>query len=838
MEKRESMIKRTWTGKWVEPEQENAFCEPELDFEQMVAAQKSGVPSEDHLKCARHLHRVVKLENEEGDLPVSAVIYASAHGVYDLYINGRKADERILAPETTNYEKLLWYQQYDISEQVGESDRLCIDALLGDGWWIGRLGMAGSSCNYGNRLGFIMDLELTYPDGSVQVIGSDEQFLSCESFIRYSDLYIGEMQDGRAFDFIDGSKGCPPKESIMDEEYRLLQQESEEIKLPAPTWTPCVVKEYSTEQLAMQITKPVRVVQEISSYVFVSNPKGELVADFGRVLAGVVRIRVNADPGTVITLEHGEVLDAEGNYFSNIKGLYKDQKTRYICAGGEQTFVPHFTYQGFRYVRITGIAKEQIRELTALVYATPFEKLGEFHTDHEMMNGLQKAIENSTISNMISVPTDCPQREKLGWTGDISIFTTTGGFLYDLRNFLRSWLLQVRLDQAEDGEIPIVVPNHPCQEKMQRGLSGGTNSSAAWSDCCIFMPLNLYKIYGDISFLEENYDCMEQWMAYVKRQAKGHLWNGRFHFGDWLIPSLREEPDGIMKGVGATADIVGSCYYSLAAKAMVEICTTLGKADRAEYYQELAGKIDRALVKAYVYEDGRVGVHASEEQGTKNVPEDPQLQGLYVVMLKTDAIKDAELKTKMLQRLVDLIIRSNYTLDCGFASIGFLLDVLYENGFRDAAYKLLFSEKAPSWLYMIKNGATTIWENWRAIREDGTVTDSSFNHYAYGCVGEFMYRHIGGIEAVEPGFTNVRIAPDYDCGIHECSCSRVLPDVGLKQEISAERQRKIVCNWKADQSAGALHGTLHVEIPEGVTARIILPSEESDAAAGSYDYLF
>ena len=184
----------------------------------------------------------------------------------------------------------------------------------------------------------------------------------------------------------------------------------------------------------------------------------------------------------------------------------------------------------------------------------------------------------------------------------------------------------------------------------------------------------------------------------------------------------------------------------------------------------------------------------------------------------------------MLQHLVELIKNSDYTLDCGFASIGFLLDVLYENGYRDVAYKLLFSEKAPSWLYMIKNGATTIWENWRAIREDGTVTDSSFNHYAYGCVGEFLYRHIGGIEAAAPGFSKVRITPDFDCGIMECTCSRILPN--------QRKQGKIVCTWKAEQSDGDVHGTLHVEIPEGVTARIVLPSEESDAAAGSHDYVF
>ena len=824
------MKTRSWTGKWIEPQQTSAWKTPQLDFAQMVEAEHSGVPSEESLRCAQHLHRVFRLENREGELPVRVRVYASAHGVYDLYVNGVKADGRVLAPETTNYHKLIWYQTYDITDKTYESDRLCIDVLLGDGWWIGRLGMSGSSCNYGDRLGFIMDLELTYPDGSVSVIGSDEQFLSCESFIRYSDLYIGEMQDGSAFDFIDGKGGCPPREAIMNDRNELhvadLQADP-----PRPGWTPCTCTGYATNLLAEQPLEPVRVVEEIPCARFVENPKGELIADFGRVLAGGVRITVQAEWGTEVTLEHGEVLDRDGNYRNNIKGLYKDQKTRYLCGGGVQTFVPHFTYQGFRYIRITGITKEQIRELTALVYATPMKKLGEFSTDHDLLNGLQTAIEHSTVSNMISIPTDCPQREKLGWTGDISIFTKTGSFLYDLRSILSVWLMQVRLDQTSEGEIPVVVPNHPSQDELQRGMSAGTNSSAAWSDCIVFMPLKLYQIYGDRSILDENYEAMEKWMSYVEGQTHDHLWNGRFHFGDWLIPSLREEPDGVMKGVMATSDIAGSCYYALAAEAMIQVCSILGKTERAVHYESLLKQIREALRNTYVYQDGRVGVHAAQNRETGQDAQDLQLQGLYVMMLRTGAVSDQEVRSRMLERLARMIRDSGYTLDCGFSSIGFLLDVLYDNGYPEVAYQLLFSTDAPSWLYMIRNGATAIWENWRAIQEDGTVTDSSYNHYAYGCVGDFMYRHIGGIEALEPGFCKVRIAPDFNCGIKRSRCSRVLPG---KDGTEAAQERMILCSWKAENG----HGTLHVEIPEGVTAQIILPETHYEVAAGIYDYTF
>ena len=691
-----------------------------------------------------------------------------------------------------------------------------------------------------------MDLELTYPDGSSRVIGSDEQFLSCESFIRYSDLYIGEMQDG----------ACPDAEMFFrssPEAYGTAGNDERSNQVPDPVWSPCRVVSYDMETLTPQPIPGIRAVKEIPVVSYIDNPKGELVADFGQVLAGVVRIRVKAAAGTLITLEHGEVLDREGNYYSNIKGLYKDQKDRFLCRGGEQEFTPHFTYHGFRYVRISGIAKDEILELTAVCYATPFAQIGFFETDNDMINALQTAIQNSTISNMISVPTDCPQREKLGWTGDINIFTRTGAFLYDLRDFLGTWLWQVRVDQLPDGEIPVVVPNHPCQEKMQRGMSGGTNSSAAWSDCCIFMPLAMYHSYGDPQVLIDNYDTMERWLSYVEKQAHGYLWNGRFHFGDWLIPSLREEPDGVMKGVMATSDITGSCYYAMAVSAMAQVCQILGKEERALYYEALLEQIRTAIQAAYVYEDGRVGVHAAacRAQGTDlgRTPDcgpdagDLQLQGLYVIMLKSGAVTDPTVKQRMLDRLVTMIRESGYTLDCGFSSIGFLLDLLYDNGYQDVAFRLLFSTKAPSWLYMIQNGATTIWENWRAILEDGTVTDSSYNHYAYGCVGDFMYRHIGGLQGLEPGFARVRIAPDFDCGIRRSSLSRVIPGAPVSPDGQPDPERTIRCSWELQDAGGdtpekAPHGTLKVQIPAGVTAQIVLPDETFEVPAGAYEYRF
>jgi len=284
-----------------------------------------------------------------------------------------------------------------------------------------------------------------------------------------------------------------------------------------------------------------------------------------------------------------------------------------------------------------------------------------------------------------------------------------------------------------------------------------------------------------------------------------------------------------MKGVFATSDIMGSCYYMLAVSAMAQVCDILGKSSEASFWRKRTEQIGRAIRESYVYDDGRVGVHAAADRtaNEESCNEDLQLQGLYVVMLKTGAVTDPVIRERMLGRLVSMIEENGYTLDCGFSSVGFLLDVLYENGYPEAAYKLLFSEKAPSWLYMIRNGATTIWENWRAIKEDGTVTDSSYNHYAYGCVGEFMYRHIGGIEALEPGFRKVRIAPDLQCGIRHSKCERKLP--GTKEQ-------KIRVEWDLEEDG--IHGRIRVAVPQEVTAVLELPDLTQTLEPGEYDLKF
>ncbi|HHV11077.1 MAG TPA: family 78 glycoside hydrolase catalytic domain [Clostridiales bacterium] len=780
-----------WQAEWIEPVQEDAFEEKELDFLEMLIPTPEFRGGDVRLKECKNLRR--KFQATGGIK--KARLYASAHGIYQLYINGREVSSRRLAPETASHEHILYYQTYDVTGLLGQGENV-VGAILADGWWIGRMGLAGDSCNYGKRLGFIMQLELEYTDGRRDMICSDGEFKSAGSHIRYSDLFIGEKQD--------------------------LNQDYQEWKLAGfddSAWENCLTVEADKKILTGQGIDPIVVQKEIAAKKIFYTPSRELVIDFGQVMAGVGRFEIEAAKGTEVTFEHSEVIDKNGNFKNNIIGRNKDQKDVLVCREGHQVFEPLFTYHGFRYVKITGIGKKQLLSAKALVMGTALQKIGSFSCSDERLNKLQHNIEWSTVSNMFSVPTDCPQREKLGWTGDIQVYTKTGSFNYDLKNFLEGWMRNVRADQNEDGEIPVVVPNLPKQERTQRVMSGD-NSSAAWGDACVLVPYGLYLHYGDVQVLRDNFACMQRWLQYVKKSAgrkpegyeeftaaqkerSPYLWTKQYHFGDWLIPSLRALPDGVMRGTKETAAVVGSCYYAITVTHFIKVCEALGESKLAAEHRSLLKNIKKAVREEFVAEDGTVNNSA--------------LQGLYVIVLASGAV-EGDLKHKVLEKLVTLIKDNDYCLDTGFASIPFLLDVLYDNGYPEVAYRLLFQTKAPSWLYMVQNGATSMWENWLAVLEDGTPTDSSYNHYAFGCVGDFIYRHIGGIQIAEPGYRKILFNPDLGCGLTRSKCEVISP------------YGRVALDWKLEGNKCRLRG----EVPLGCSATLCVNQKELELSSGSF----
>lgn len=438
-----------WCAQWVEPPQERA--------------------SEQRLLPSPLLRREFEIKE-----PVKrARIYATAHGVYALELNGKKIGNQELAPEFTSYDFCLQYQTYDVTDllRVGSN---ALGVVLGDGWYVGRIGLTGDCCCYGDTLALLLQMEIETSNGTRMIVGSDEQFFCSFGEIQYSDLFIGEMVDAR-----------------------LRQAGWSEPDFKGADWQPAIAAAYGYDKLVAQYAEPIRAVETISPVRLIVSPKGETIIDLGQNIAGRMRFRVVGESGVRITLEHGEVLDEEGNFIHNIIGSNKDQKDVFILRGDtEEEYEPRFTYHGFRYVKVTGYPGEfNLDNFIGVVISSDLRRSGSFECSDKRINQLQSNIIWSQKSNMVSIPTDCPQREKAGWLGDIQVFAPTACFNMDSHAFLSGWLRNVRLEQLEDGQVPSVVPFSNGFKKFLEGLYGP--SSAGWGDAIVIVPWVLYRQYSD-----------------------------------------------------------------------------------------------------------------------------------------------------------------------------------------------------------------------------------------------------------------------------------------------------------------------------------------------------
>lgn len=771
------LLSETWNAKWVEPEQQDALEEPERP----PFGGPPSTPGENlkRLRPAQYLRRNFHVKPGL----VRARLYATSVGCYRASVNGQWISKQRLTPEVTTFPFLQWYQSYDLTAllQPGEN---ALGAILTDGWHIGRVGLTGISCQYDHRLAFLAQLELHYDDGSCETIGTDTLWRSHTGALDYSDLFIGERYDARkaptGFDRPDFND---------------------------TSWTPVYPVERPTHQLCGQYIDPLSVTQERPAQ-WQTTPEGDCIADFGQVIAGVVRLRVRGSAGAMVTLEHTETLDAAGNFFRNIQGANKEQTDVYICSDtGEECYEPIGTAHGFRYVRVRPDPGVEILELTALVYGTPMDETAEFHCSDARLNQLWQNVLWSQRGNMLSIPTDCPQRERSGFTGDMEIFIGSACWNMDLRNFADSWLRNVRLDQSERGEITIISPNFPCIEQMQRGMSG-TNCSSGWGDAIAIVPWTLYLRYGDPTILAENYDAMCKWIDFVSSWARTgepyaapdapsrpdhqqYLWNTGFHFGDWLAPQNGGgNPFGAAE---ATKGPLGTAYYANTVAIAAQAAHVLGFRADALRYEELHRKICDAYTQEYYLGAGHL---------------DSDYQGVYVTALAFGLLPKTE-QDATAQTLCHMIEVNGWRLGTGFLSIAHLMDALCSSGHADVAYKLLYQTDCPSWLYEVEHGATTVWETWDGIQPDGSITPMSMNHYSYGCVIDWMMRHLAGIRPIAPGFAAVDIVPGLDSGLTE-----------LSARYDSVRG-SIAVAWNRTQ--------ITVTIPEGIAATLRLPGRESIA---------
>ena len=775
-----------WQAKWIEPVQEPAKPEPKISmFQNLEMISPEPVSDYSRLNPCQYLRRVFTSRGTVN----KAKIYATAHGVYRLEINGIRVGNQELAPEVTAYNNYLQYQTYDVTEML-ESGANVLGAILADGWYCGRIGLPGDSCQYGDKLALLLQLEIEYHDGSRQWVTSGQDFKSSTGALVYSDLFIGERYDAG-----------------------LENQNWHKPDFDDLAWKKTTIAEYGYSNLVAQYGEPLRVVKEIVPLNIIKTPRGETVIDLGQNISGKIRMRVQGAAKTQIVLDYSEVLDSDGNFLHQIRGRNKDQRDVYILrGGGVEVYEPWFTTHGFRYVRITGYPGEPgIGDFAGLVIASDLRDSGSFSCSDERINRLQENIRWSQKGNLVSIPTDCPQRERAGFTGDAQVFIPTACFNMDVNAFFTRWLRNLQLEQRDDGQVPTTVPYWKSYIEMFTPIQGGSHTSAGWGDACIIIPWTLYQTYGDPRVLEENYLTMTRWMKYVQKEAeegiperlKGtltpqarerqkYLWNTGFHFGDWLIPSLTAGYSNPFDAANATKEITASCFYAYSTGLMSEIAHVLGKEDDYRQYSLLNTKTREAFAEEYVSPDGKLSSH---------------YQGMYILALKMKMIPDDK-RRLVVDQLVNLIAQNGYRLDTGFVSVPYLLDVLCDNGRKDIAYKLLFQMECPSWLYEVEKGATTIWETWDAVAPDGYVNMASFNHYAFGCVGDWMYRFIAGLDKDQPGYKHIIIKP--------VPCENLNQARASYQSVYGE----IVSAWEIQK------GMMRVQviIPPNTTATVRLPS--------------
>ncbi|MCD8151427.1 MAG: glycoside hydrolase family 78 protein [Clostridiales bacterium] len=790
------MLNGKWTAKWIEAGQVRKPLDDCTEMWKMFAGIVTSKPNpEESLNPAVCMRREVNIQKEVS----RALIYATARGIYQLKLDGQTISE-LLAPGYTVYSKYLEMQQYDVTARMTEGNH-AIAVTLADGWFTGKVGLPGVGNQYGETNAFYMQMEIFYADGSRQTIESDETFRWTESPLEYADLIVGERY----------------RQGFLDSAW-------EQAGYDDSFWRPVLVKDYGTSGFRGRRAEPVRVIRCFQPEKILRTPKGELVIDAGENIAGVLNIRFLGEADTLLRMTHSEVLDKDGNFQMNIMGQNKNQMDVYVCAkAGEVQWQLEFTMHGFRYVKLEGIGEDQLLDVQVLVLSTDMERTGAFRCSDERLNQLQENIFRSQQGNMISIPTDCPQRERAGWTGDMQVYAPTACYNMDVYAFLDKWLENMRLEQLPDGQIPNIIPTMPSD-----ALVGNSTSkhicSAAWGDACIIIPYILYRKYGNKKILTDNLSMIRGWMQYVERQAstsflkpaeeytaeelerQKYLWNTEFHFGEWLYPSASAEGgmgDPIQTAL-QTKEYVAPTMFAYTSDLMSRICGALEMKDEEQHYRELNQNIRKAYAEEYIDDEGRLPV---------------QLQGVYVLALAMNLYPE-ETRQKGIDILISLIHANGDHLDTGFSSVGFLLDTLWENGEQELAYKLLFADTCPSWLYEVKMGATTIWESWNAILPDGTTTNSSYNHFAYGCVGDFIYRRILGLHETEPGYRNVQVAPAFDCGLLWAEGSYECP------------YGKIRVYWEKSKDGCEVQVTL----PPGVTGVLEIGSQQQTLSSGENSY--
>ncbi len=695
----------------------------------------------------------------------SARVYVTSLGLYQLYLNGKKVSTDLFTPGWTSYKNRIQYQTYDVTSMIQPKNAM--GAIVGDGWYRGNIGWGNQDGYYGSKLALLAQLQINYTDGTSEMVGTDVSWKVSNGPIIFSDIYNGETYDAQKE--ISGWANA----GFNDNQ-----------------WEKVSITDQSKKILVAPQGAVVKAIQEIKPVKMMTTPNGETVFDMGQNMVGWVKLRVQGKKGDQITLKFAEVLDKAGNFYTDNLRSAKCTDVFILKGDGEEIYEPHFTFHGFRFVKIEGLpAQPTLETITGIVIHSDMKPTGTFSCSDPMINQLQHNIQWGQKGNFLDVPTDCPQRdERLGWTGDAQVFSMTAAFNFDVAPFYTKWMRDVAADQLPSGLVPHVIPD------VLKGGGGAT----AWADASIIVPWTTYLVYGDQRILEVQYPSMRAWVEYMtSRAGDDFLWTGDYHFGDWLAFATTNSD---YPGATTERDLIATAYYAYSSGLLSKIATLLGKTEDAAKYSRLSGNIKKAFNQEFVTPSGRLVSHT---------------QTAYSLALAFNLLPEV-LVPKAAQFLADDVRKFGH-LTTGFVGTPLLCKTLSAHGFDDLAFMLLNRKEYPSWLYPVTQGATTIWERWDGQKPDGTFQDvgmNSFNHYAYGAIGEWLYHYVAGmdIDPEVPGYKHILLAPHPGGGLTNASAEFI------------SIYGKVKSAWKLEGN----DFVYEVIVPGNTTATVTLPGAKQE----------
>lgn len=736
-----------WSAQWISP----GFAEPATD------------------QTSPYLRKAFRI----GKKISSATAYVTALGMYEARINGQRISDALLTPGWTAYNKRVQYQTYDVTNMLTTGDNV-VGTVLANGWYRGYIGFPGQNNVYGKSIALLFQLDIQYADGSPDRILSNDTWTCADGEIRNSEIYNGETIN-----------------------HQLTKKGWDSPGYDDGNWIRAKLYTGKTPTLVSTLNETVRKQETFKPIKVITTPLGEKVIDFGQNLVGWVKLTVKGKRNDTIRIHHAEVLDKDGNFYTtNLRSA--KQENNYVLSGeGIEIFEPHFTFQGFRYIRVQGYEGPlRPEDFEAVALYSDMQHTGRFSSSNPLINQLQHNIQWGQRGNFLDVPTDCPQRdERLGWTGDAQAFARTATFNMNVNSFFAKWLKDLSADQLPNGAVPHVIPN----------VLGDKNAAACgWADAATIIPWTMYLAYADKRILKEQYESMKAWVGYIEKQSKNDLWNTGSHFGDWLFYTMGDDNSG--RAAVSDKHLLAQAFYGYSVSHMLKTAKVLGNTKDMAYYEALLKRVKDAFNREYVSPNGRVSSNT---------------QTVYTLALHFDMLPE-HLRQQAADRLAENVKSYGNHITTGFLGTPYICFVLSRFGHTDVAFNLLMQETYPSWLYPVKMGATTIWERWNGIKPDGSFevpTMNSFNHYAYGAIGDWMYRVVAGLDTDEeaPGYKRLIIKPHLGGKLTQAEAT-------LETNYG-----KAASGWKL--SEGAL--VVSLTVPANTTARVHLPVGNADEVVES-----